>query len=177
MRRSIQIIYHQKQEECGNLCVPLKMTGTRNSSSCRIRCCTIDCSKGLSDQAALPKWARRSSRQQLPAPCHCLSHACSPQMWLHPACLLLWPSCCPWAQCKDVPFSSQRSLLPLPQSASLCCRQKGKNFSAWNDAGFLWTLCLHLRVLLRCSEPSGHAQVPHLKCRSSLRQTEGWIWH
>ena len=176
--RSIQVIYQQKQEEYGNLCVPLSRKGTRNSFSCCIRRCIIDCSKGLSDEAVLLIWARQSRRQQLPAP-----HATACPMRAPPRSDPIPPGC--YCEPADVPEIGAKTG-PLA-ARDLCCNcpslpryAAGKR--AITSLSEIMQIPSELSAFIlgfacSVSEPSGHAQVTNLKCCSNLHQIEGWCWY
>lgn len=140
-RRNIQIIYQQKQEEYGNLCVPLNMKGTRIGSAIawvlyhRLL-------KGFIRWSSAAALGRRAAS----APCPACPH-CSSLGWLSSACL-------PWAP--DATKSRQRCAGRdfCCSCPSLPCYTPGKRAitpPCENCLDSLWTPCLHFRIWLQTS--------------------------
>lgn len=117
------------------------MKGTRNRFCYCVRCCTIDCSKGLSDGAVLLLWERAVGS----ALCPCLPHACPTPAPPTPAWL-------PWAA--DAPKSGQRCAggdfcSSCPSLPWYTPGKRAINPLSGICVDSLWAPCLHFRIWLQ----------------------------
>lgn len=129
MRRSTRDYLSTETGRIWKSVCTIKVKGTRNRFSCCVRCCTIDCSKGLLGKAVLLLWASWR-RQHLP---ECHATACP--MRAPPRSDPVLPGCC----CEPADASEISAKMGPLATRDLCCNcpclpcydtgKKGNNFS------------------------------------------------